>query len=161
MSSQHLWASLQTYESFGQFQIERAAAAGETTLETPLPIKPGTWRAWCLDSERLDALVEQQLAPDDAWQQLVLVHEDGQAPHDTQLPELTHVATVPVEGARFTVACDSLRPALSSDDGFYEHLDGVHGKLANGRGIHVMLGGDGRAEIWCDRAGKLLFVELK
>jgi len=46
-------------------------------------------------------------------------------------------------------------------DGFYEHLDGIHGVLENGRGVHIKLGGDGRAFVWMNATSDQVLVDLK
>ncbi len=160
MSHPTLVAALETYTPFGAFAVEREAAAGETTLEVSLPLRAGRWRAWLLESEQLDALVGDGDAAEDARQQLLLVHTDAGEPTATIFRGLGHVASIDIEGAHFTVACRSVASALAAADGFDEHLDGVHGALASGRGVHVMLDGDGTADIWCDPRGLVALIEL-
>ena len=67
---------------------------------------------------------------------------------------------MPIHGARLTVACSSLSEPLESSDGFHDHLDGVHGVLENGRGVHFMFDGDGQAVIWSDALGQIALIEV-
>ncbi|MFU8806486.1 MAG: hypothetical protein ACNA8W_21930 [Bradymonadaceae bacterium] len=148
------------FEFLGQFNIEKGACTGETTLEFGLPMKAGSWRAWHLDAELLDDLIEEGLSEAEAREQLLLIHNDAEPPTGTTLPPMVKVTSSSIEGARFTLACDSVRAIFETADGFWEHLDGVHGILENGRGLHLMLDGDGQADIWCDSSGTLVLVEL-
>jgi len=160
MTHPRLVAPVDRFEDLGVFEIAQDAAAGETSLDVPLRMESGSWRAWYLGSESADDLVDEGIADDDAPEQLLLVHAGAEPPTKTAMPELEHVASIPIEGAGFTVACTSLRSALGTEGGFYDHLDGVHGVLRCGRGLHLMLDGDGQAEIWCDPAGRVLLIDL-
>jgi hypothetical protein len=155
-----LVTTLERFRLLGYLQIEGEAAVGEWTLDHSFSVRPGTWRAWLLEEDALDDLVDAGLAAEDACQQLVLIHDSSEAPASVTLPPMSQIADVPIEAASFTIACASMRTALDGMDGFYEHLDGVHGVIANGRGAHVKLSGDGKGIVWTTREADLVLVEL-
>jgi hypothetical protein len=156
-----LVAPLAKYEVLGAFEVGAEAGVGEWSLDHAFAVKPGTWRAWLLEGNDLDDLVEAGEIPEGTAAQLLLVHVDAQMLPSNELPPLTQVADVPIEAASFTVACISMTATLADMDGFYDHLDGVHGILKNGRGVHVQLGGDGSGVVWISAAADHILVELK
>src|SRR5262245_30356268 len=117
-----------------------ALGFGEVTLQLQAPAHAGRWRALYLDEDALDRLVAAGAVDEDArCEQLLLVHADRELPA-THLGHLRALGRVAIEAARFTVADASRAPALASVEGFDEHLDGVHGVIEGGWGVHVGLG---------------------
>lgn len=137
------------------------AAVGEWTLDHAFAVMAGQWRAWLLEGQAFDDLVDDGEIPEEAAAQLLLVHIDSRPLPSNEMPPLTQVTEIPIHAASFTFACASLSPALVDMDGFYEYLDGIHGVLKNGRGVHIKLSGDGRAVVWMNAAGDHVLVELK
>jgi hypothetical protein len=156
-----LAAPLDKYQFLGEFQVSDDAGVGEVSLDHMFAVKAGQWRAWLLAGPDLDDLVDDGQVPEEASEQLLLVHVDSRPVPLNELPPLTHVTEVPIEAASFTFACATLSAALVDDDGFYEHLDGVHGVLKSGRGVHIQLDGDGRAVVWTSAASDCVLVELQ
>jgi hypothetical protein len=152
-------APREAYEFLGAFQVGEQAAVGEWSLDHAFAVKAGPWRAWLLAGDAFRDLVAGGQVAEAAAEQLLLVHADSQLPAN-ELPPLTRVTEVPIHAASFTFACATLSAALADLDGFYDHLDGVHGPLANGRGVHVKLDGDGRAVVWMSGAADCVLVEL-
>lgn len=156
-----LLAALEQYELLGAFEVSDEAAVGEWTLDHAFAVKAGPWRAWLLEGQAFDDLLAAGEVPKEAAEQLLLVHIDAGPLPSHAMPPLTRVTEVPIHAASFTFACASLSSALVDMDAFYEYLDGTHGVLQNGRGVHIKLGGDGRAVVWMNAAGDHVLVELK
>jgi hypothetical protein len=141
-----------------------ALGFGEVTLQLQAPARPGRWRALYLDEEALDRLVTAgEVDADARCEQLLLVHADRELPATRDLGHLRALGRVAIEAARFTVVDASHAPALASVEGFDEHLDGVHGAIEGGWGVHVGLWGDGHATVWVEdsAAAGLALVELR
>ncbi len=160
MTQKHLHTPLDGFERFTDFQIETAARYGELALDFAIDLPTGRWQAFYLGPDTLDSLVGRGVAPEDATEQLLLVHESEPIPEGTALPPLAPTATMSIDGARFLLADSSMKDILETDDGFYDHLDGVHGALENRRGVQVLMDGDGRARLWLNERATLVLIEL-
>lgn len=156
-----LVAPLGKYELLGAFQVGDETAVGEWSLDHVFAVNAGPWRAWLLAGNSFYDLTNSGQLPEGATEQLLLIHVDSQLFPSNELPPLTHVTEVPIEAASFPFACATLSAVLADMDGFYDHLDGIHGLLANGRGVHIKLDGDGRAVVWMSAATDCVLVELK
>jgi hypothetical protein len=152
------------FADLGTVRIDGRLGIGEVRLEEEFAVRPGAWRVLFFDEEAVDALVDEGVLSEDDRNpaQLLLVHSDAPLPADVALPNLRRVAEVAIEAARFTAADAGLREVLATDDGFYDHLDGVEGLLENGRGVHVNLWGDGYAEVFLEDSPSpsMVLIEL-
>ncbi len=154
-----LICDISEFERFGDLVFHDRVGAGETTLEHLFSVRPGRWTAFHLSDEKFDDLVDAGVLPEGSKSQLVLIHEGVE--HRSVAPAMTMLCSFPIEGARFTIAAAEMREQLGVDDGFYDHLDGIHGVMKGGNGVHVMLSGDGEAKVWADnQQAELIIVEL-
>jgi hypothetical protein len=147
MPTLHVSADL--FAPLAEFTIAGDALGfGEWTLEMRAPARAGRWRALYLDEDTTDDLYEQGEIDEDADAQLLLVHARQELPTTRDLRGMREFGRVAIEAAGFTAADASRGAALGGTDGFYQHLDGVHGAIDGEWGVHVKLFGDGEATIW-------------
>ncbi|MGW0704219.1 hypothetical protein ACWD0A_34050 [Streptomyces sp. NPDC002867] len=162
----NLNASVDQFDPYGEFTVHgEALGFGEWTLVLEAPVRAGRWRAFYLDDELIDELVEAGDVDEDAAAQLLLVHADHELPVTQALGRMRELGRVGTEAASFTVADASHRAKLVAADGFDTYLDGADGAIGDDSddwGIHVKLSGDGHAVVWAEEATLpgLVFIEL-
>ncbi len=155
--------NLRFFEDLGSFTLDGVLAVGETELEEFVPVRSGRWRAFHLDDSVLNDLVEEGRVPEEAPEQLLLVHEGREVPKGRRLPALRDGPTVSIHAARFTAGDSALAKALRDPEAFYDLLDGQHGILERGNGLSLGLSGDGRAVLYLGEGqdeATLVLVEL-
>jgi hypothetical protein len=153
--------------ALGEVMFGTRAGMGEASIDVELGVRDGRWHARYLDEEALDALIGDGVLPEPDEHlafgtQLLLVHGERDVPTEQEIAQLREIARIRIEGARFTIADVKLAKELQGDEGFDDQLDGVHGPLANGRGLTVMLDGDGTAIAYADSkdAATIILVDL-
>ena len=161
----NLFCKVSSFQKFGSIDVASELGLGEQTLEKTFPVRPGSWNVYFIGETEIDHLIESGDLDEDAEPpcQLLLVHADADGQFSGELPKLRKAAEVALEGARFTAATGEMSTALQGESGFYDHLDGVHGLLENGKGVHIMLDGDGTATAWIEdtKSPRLVLVEIR
>jgi len=139
--------TLDEFEDMGAFTITGSLGIGETEIQHELPVAAGAWRAYFLDADSFQYDDDEE--PDEyPPSQLLLVREGASPPPALQELRADLALKMSIEAARFMAVDSSMKSELATTDGFHAHLDGVHGVLANKKGVHVALGGDGSASVW-------------
>jgi hypothetical protein len=147
-----LWTSIDRYERLGSIRLAGEVGVGEATLDVSFPLEPGLWHVLYLDRDVLDELVDDGHDELEPWAGQLVLHSSAVPPSElASATEGREVARTDIEAARFTIADIAWRERLAAPDGFYEHLDGVHGLLKGAQGVTLMLDGDGSATTFAEQ----------